>query len=112
MTAKVEKMGAKRKPKSDAMAAVFDAAQDMADVGLITAKTMRNYEELCTVPELTAVDVARIRVAANASQGYFARALNVSASTVQQWESGKKKPSGIAAKMLSIVEKHGLKILA
>lgn len=94
------------------MAAVLDAARGMAAVGMITPKTMRDYEELCSVPELTAKDVVHIRNAVHASQGYFARALNVSASTVQQWESGKKKPSGVAAKMLSVVKKHGLEILA
>lgn len=111
MTAKT-KPTVKRKPKSEAMAAVLDAARGMASVGMINAKTMRAYEELCTVPELTADDVVRIRNGVHASQGYFARALNVSSSTVQQWESGKKKPSGIAAKMLSVVKKHGLEILA
>ncbi len=103
---------ATRKPKSDAMAVVLEAAQDMADLGLINKKTMRSYEELCVVPQIIAADVVRIRNAAQASQNYFARALNVSASTVQKWESGVKKPSGLAAKMLTVVEKHGLKILA
>jgi putative transcriptional regulator len=112
MSVKMKKTESKRKPKSDAMAAVLEAAQDMADVGLINQKTMRGYVELCTVPELTAVDVARIRHSVHASQNYFARMLNVSPSTVQQWESGAKKPSGVAAKMLTVVEKHGLAVLA
>jgi len=38
--------------------------------------------------------------------------LNTSASTVKQWESGEKRPSGMALKLLSIVQKHGLEILA
>jgi putative transcriptional regulator len=112
MSAKMKKAEVTRKPKSGAMAAVLEAAQDMADVGLIDKKTMRSYEELCAVPQVTAEDVLRIRSAAKASQNYFARALNVSPSTVQQWESGAKKPSGLAAKLLSIVEKHGMTILA
>ena len=112
MGAQSKKVQAARKPKSDAMAAVLGAARDMTDVGLIDKKTMRSYEDLCSVPQITAADVLRIRSAAQASQNYFARALNVSASTVQKWESGAKKPSGLAAKLLTVVEKHGLNILA
>ncbi len=42
----------------------------------------------------------------------FARYLNTSESTVEKWETGAKKPSGAALKLLSIVQKHGLQILA
>ena len=31
---------------------------------------------------------------------------------VEKWESGAKRPSGMALKLLDIVEKHGLKMLA
>jgi putative transcriptional regulator len=31
---------------------------------------------------------------------------------VEKWETGVKKPSGMALKLLDIVQKHGLKILA
>jgi len=41
----------------------------------------------------------------------FARYLNTSESTVQKWESGAKRPSGLALKLLAVVEKHGLKVL-
>jgi DNA-binding transcriptional regulator YiaG len=46
------------------------------------------------------------------SQPVFARYLNTSESTVQKWESGAKRPSGMALKLLAVVEKHGLKVLA
>jgi hypothetical protein len=42
----------------------------------------------------------------------FARYLNTSESTVEKWETGAKRPSGMALKLLDIVEKHGLKMLA
>ena len=45
------------------------------------------------------------------SQPVFARYLNTSESTVQKWESGAKRPSGLALKLLAVVEKHGLKVL-
>jgi putative transcriptional regulator len=30
---------------------------------------------------------------------------------VEKWETGAKKPSGMALKLLTIVQKHGLQIL-
>jgi putative transcriptional regulator len=38
--------------------------------------------------------------------------MQTTASTVEKWESGAKKPSGMALKLLDIVEKHELKVLA
>jgi putative transcriptional regulator len=103
----------KLKPKSRAMGAVLEAAGDLEQAGLIGKKTMRDFEELCAAPpKYTARDVARIRQRVHASQGFFARSLNVSPSAVQQWEAGVKKPSGPAARLLAVVEKHGLDVLA
>lgn len=45
------------------------------------------------------------------SQPVFARYLNTSESTVEKWETGAKRPSGMALKLLAIVEKHGLQVL-
>ena len=41
----------------------------------------------------------------------FAAYLNTSVSTMQKWEIGEEKPSGPALKLLSIVERKGLKAL-
>jgi putative transcriptional regulator len=94
------------------MAAILETASDLERAGLISKRTLREYEELCAAPpEYTAADIVRIRRRVRASQGFFARSLNVSASALQQWESGAKRPSGSAAKLLSVVEKHGLEVL-
>lgn len=45
------------------------------------------------------------------SEPVFARYLNTSESTVQKWETGAKRPSGMALKLLSVVQKHGLEVL-
>ena len=37
---------------------------------------------------------------------------NTSESTVQKWETGSKQPSGMALKLLAVVQKHGLGVLA
>jgi putative transcriptional regulator len=51
-------------------------------------------------------DIVRLREQLNFSQGMLARALNVSASTVQAWEAGRRTPSDAALKLLAIAEKH------
>jgi hypothetical protein len=38
--------------------------------------------------------------------------LNTSESTIEKWETGAKHPSGMALKLLAVVEKHGLEALA
>lgn len=32
-------------------------------------------------------------------------------STVEKWETGAKRPSGMALKLLAVIEKHGLEVL-
>jgi putative transcriptional regulator len=45
------------------------------------------------------------------SQSVFARTLNASKPTIEKWETGAKRPSGMALKLLSIVQKHGLGVV-
>lgn len=99
--------------KSDAMASILSAAQGLHQSGVIDKTTMRDYESLClaAVPDYSPADVARIRAGTKVSQNLFARRLNVSPSTVHQWESGQKRPSNLAAKLLYVVEKHGISVL-
>lgn len=51
-------------------------------------------------------DILQLRERLNFSQGMLARALNVSPSTVQAWEAGRRTPSDAALKLLAIAEKH------
>src|SRR5262245_12610885 len=50
--------------------------------------------------------VVRIRKQMNFSQAMFARLLNVSPRTVQDWEQGRRIPSDAALKLLVVAEKH------
>ncbi len=56
--------------------------------------------------------IKALRESLRVSQPVFARYLNTSESTVEKWETGAKKPSGMALKLLAVVQKHGLKMLA
>lgn len=75
---------------------------------------MREFDESCRAAPsvIPPKEIKRIRERAHVSQPVFARCLNTSESTVQKQEAGTKGPSGMALKLLAVVEKHGLKVLA
>lgn len=107
-------MATKRKFKSDAFEAIHASATALHEVGAIDKATMREFDESClaALPVIAPGQIKRIRERARVSQPVFARYLNTSESTVQKWEAGTKRPSGMALKLLAVVEKHGLKVLA
>ncbi|MDR2189401.1 MAG: DNA-binding transcriptional regulator [Azonexus sp.] len=107
-------MTTKPKFKSDAFAAIHSSAQALFKVGAIDKATLRNFDASCLVaPERIAPEkIKEIREHNHVSQPVFARFLNTSESTIQKWENGAKRPSGMALKLLAVVQKHGLKVLA
>lgn len=42
----------------------------------------------------------------------FALYLNTSQSTIEKWETGAKKPSGITMRLLDVVKRHGIEAVA
>jgi putative transcriptional regulator len=86
----------------------------LRQVGAIDKATMRQFDDTCvSAPAaISPIQIKRIRESAHVSQPVFALYLNTSESTVQKWEAGTKRPSGMALKLLSIVRKHGLQVLA
>jgi putative transcriptional regulator len=103
----------KSKFKSDDFEAIHSSASAVFKVGAIDKATMRDLDESCLVPPaLEPKEITQLRKRHHVSQPVFARYLNTSASTVEKWETGAKKPSGAALKLLSILQKHGLEILA
>jgi putative transcriptional regulator len=50
--------------------------------------------------------VVRVRMKSGLSQAQFAAALGVSKRTLEQWEQGRRQPSGAAKQLLKIVERH------
>lgn len=106
-------MTTKPKFKSDAFEAMHASAKALHKVGAIGKDTMRTFDASClSVPApLDPRQIKQIRERAHVSQPVFARHLNTSESTVEKWETGAKRPSGIALKLLSVVQKHGLGVL-
>lgn len=107
-------MTTKQKFKSDAFAVIHASAAALQKVGAIDQTTLRQLDESClSVPTTLAPNqIKSIREQAHVSQPVFARYLNTSESTVQKWETGSKQPSGMALKLLAVVQKHGLGVLA
>jgi putative transcriptional regulator len=106
-------MATKRKFKSDAFEAIHSSATALYRVGAIDKTTMRRFDKYClAVPAtLKPAQIKKLRTRLRVSQPVFARYLNTSESTIEKWETGAKQPSGMALKLLSVVEKHGLEAL-
>lgn len=103
-----------RQYKSDAFESIHSAVSGMYRAKTIDKATMRSFDESClSVPQsMNPSQIKHIRESQHVSQPVFARYLNTSESTIEKWESGLKRPSGMALKLLTIVRKHGLKMLA
>jgi putative transcriptional regulator len=50
--------------------------------------------------------IVRVRLRSGLSQAQFAAALGVSKRTLEQWEQGRRQPSGAAKTLLKIAERH------
>lgn len=93
---------------------LHETAKDMHDAGTLETTTMREFDSLCLPPvkKLTARQIKLLRVSNKLSQPVFAAYLNLSPSTIRQWENGDKAPSGSSLKLLNIVREKGLEAIA
>jgi len=56
--------------------------------------------------QVEANDIVKTRMQCGLSQAQFAAALHISPRTLQQWEQGRRQPSGAAETLLKIVARH------
>jgi putative transcriptional regulator len=103
-----------RKTKSPILEAVHETAKGLHKAGVMDQVTLREFDQLCLPPvePLQPDQIKKIREASHVSQAVFARLLNTSLSTVQKWEIGQKRPTGTALKLLHLVQKRGLEVVA
>jgi putative transcriptional regulator len=102
-----------KKYKSEIHEAIHSTVAGMYRAGTIDKQTMRRFDaSSLIVAPIEPNQIKKLRKRLRVSQPVFANYLNTSESTIEKWETGAKKPSGMALKLLSIVEKHGLKMLA
>lgn len=89
-----------------------ETMRGLHDAGAINKQTLRDFEAQALPPPYTADTIRNLRERLHVSQGVFAAYLNASVSTVQKWENGEKKPSGVALRLLSVIDRKGLEVLA
>ncbi len=65
----------------------------------------RNLREVMPIPA-DLIDVRKIREYLNLSQASFALLIRTSKRTVQDWEQGRRQPTGPARALLRIAEKR------
>ena len=94
-------------------AAIHSAAEALYKAGGMRKETMREFDESCLVEihEFTPSQIKKLRATLAVSQPVFALYLNVAESTIAKWESGTKRTTGAAVKLLNVIQKHGLEVL-
>ena len=74
-------------------------------------KLLRSVREMKTrdfarVTEVPLNEVVEARQSTGLSQAEFASALSISKRTLQEWEQGRRSPSGAAQALIRIARKH------
>lgn len=88
--------------------AVGETVQELLNVGLPVSFTKKELDLLgVEIPDVqfTTEQIVAIRKQMNLSQTVFAQVLNVSASSIRQWEQGKRTPSGSTKVLLELLTK-------
>ncbi|KPA17611.1 DNA-binding protein [Candidatus Magnetomorum sp. HK-1] len=88
--------------------AIGETVQDMLNSGFETSFTKKELDLLgITISEikLTTYQIKSIRKKMNLSQMVFAKLLNVSPSSIRQWEQGKRKPTGPTKILYELLDK-------
>ena len=86
--------------KKELFKELLQSVKEAAAIERGKAKASRTFEVK------TANDVVRVRTILGISQLKFARLLGISPDTLQNWEQGRRKPTGPAQVLLKIAAKH------
>jgi len=107
-------MSMRKKLKSAATAAIHEGVSDLYKVSAVAKITMREFDRRCLTPvhEMTPRKIRALRVREAGTQDVFAALLKVTPNLIRRWESGEAKPRGASLKLLTLVEKNGLEIMA
>jgi|SRR6056297_669665 len=88
--------------------AIGETVQDLINSGFKTSFTEKELNSLgVTIPEvhLDTYQIKAIRETLNVSQTVFAKLLNVSPSSIRQWEQGKRTPTGSTRVLLDLLKR-------
>ena len=103
-----------KKFRSKLLATLHETASDLHRHGGLDTKTMRDFDALCLTPveKMSPRKIRALRTREKASQTVFAAYLNVTPGLISKWERGEKRPQGASLKLLSLVQKKGLDVVA
>ena len=78
------------------------------DLGKMLLESVRQMKEgkAARSHQVEQNDVVSARMAADLSQSDFAQALGISVRTLQEWEQGRRNPSGAARTLIGIAARH------
>ncbi len=78
------------------------------EIGLKLLQSVREMKArtFARTTEIDVNDVVQARQGTGLSQSEFASALNISKRTLQEWEQGRRTPSGAAQALIRIARKH------
>ena len=87
---------------------IGETVQDLINSGIRTSFTKKELDSLgVNIPhvKLSTFQIKEIREQMNISQTVFAKLLNVSPSSIRQWEQGKREPTGATKVLLELLKK-------
>ena len=78
------------------------------DIGRKLLQSVREMQarKFARVTEIEVNEVVQARKSTGLSQAEFASALSISKRTLQEWEQGRRAPSGAAQALIRIARKH------
>lgn len=85
------------------------SVESLLKINAKTSFTQKELNELgVEIPDikLPPKKIRKIRVETHCSQSVFAKILNVSPSSVRQWEQGRRRPTGSTKVLLELLEKN------
>ncbi len=89
--------------------AIGETIGDLISANIKTSFTEKELKELGVKirgVKIEAKDIQKIRKKTKLSQNVFAKILNVSSSSVKQWEQGKRIPTGSTKVLLELLNKN------
>ena len=91
------------------MSDVFDSIVTGLNEAIEDAKSekkllKRNTVSISPIKAYSSDEIKKIRISTGMSQSTFAGYMGVSGKTVEAWESGKNHPSGVASRLLNMME--------
>lgn len=79
--------------------------EELGNKLLKSVRVMKSGKVACAT-QIAANEVSAARMKSGLSQAEFARALQISSRTLQEWEQGRREPSGAAKALIQIAFRH------